>query len=88
MIEYWTERKRPGRYEKRVNFADYAATRDFLDWLAEISEQQGYYPDMNFGRTHVNITIYPETEDGELSEAQRRFAEEVGRRAPGEHYPA
>lgn len=86
MNEHWIERKRPDRYEKRVFFDDYSMTRDFLDWMAEISEREGYYPDMNFGRTHVNITMYVDEESKELSDAQRRFADEVARRSPGKNY--
>ena len=29
-----------------------------LDRLAELSARTGVYPDLGFGKTHVNVTIY------------------------------
>ena len=51
--------------------------RDFLDRAAELSEREGLYPDMGFGRDYVNITIHASEGDTMLSEQQRRFAEEL-----------
>ena len=77
----WIDRKRPARLERRIEFPDYEATRVFLDQLAELSEQQGIYPDTSFGRTYVNLTLYAEGEgEGEdLGEGVRGFAEAVDR---------
>ncbi len=55
--EGWTQQKRPLAWNKRFDFADYAKTRAFLDGLAVLSEACGYYPDLNFARTHVVVTI-------------------------------
>lgn len=82
MVDNWQFRKRPARLERRVEFENYDLTRDFLDLAAELSEREGFYPDMNFGRTHVNMTIHIEGEDNELSAEQRRFAEGVNVFAP------
>ncbi len=74
MTEQWKERQRPHRLERRYNFPDYNTLRDFLDRAAELSEQQGFYPDMGFGRDYVNITIHaPEGED-RLGDIQWQFA--------------
>lgn len=77
MSEQWQERNRPNRLERRYDFADYASLRDFLDRAADLSEQQGLYPDMGFGRDYVNITIHAEEGQDALNELQRRFAEQL-----------
>lgn len=77
MNQDWTERLRPPRLERRLEFADYEGTRGFLDRAADLSERAGIYPDMSFGRTYVNITLH--TEDGatEVSEPLHRFAAQL-----------
>ncbi len=82
MIENWTVRKRPARLERRVDFENYDLTREFLYLTADLSEKEGFYPDMNFGRTHVSMTIHMNDEQAELAQAQRRFAEQVNVFAP------
>lgn len=77
MSDQWQERKRPNRLERRYEFPDYATLRDFLDRAAELSEREGLYPDMGFGRDYVNITIHAEQGADELSDAERRFAERL-----------
>ncbi len=63
MSEAWQVRKRPARLERRVEFSDYTATRDFLDRMAEMSEREENYPNLSFGRTYVNITLNAGAED-------------------------
>ena len=75
----WRERKRPVCLEKRYEFDDYEQLRDFLDQAADLSEKEGYYPDMGFGKDYVNVTIHVEEDQDELSEAQRNFAQELDR---------
>ncbi len=82
MVENWTLRKRPPRLERRVEFDNYELTREFLDLTEELSEKEGFYPDMNFGRTHVSMTIHLADEKAELEPAQLRFAEQVNSFAP------
>jgi len=77
MSDQWQERKRPPRLERRYDFPDYSALRDFLDRAADLSEREGYYPDMGFGRDYLNVTIHPEEGAEELSETKRRFAEQL-----------
>ncbi len=58
---------------RRFQFPGYGATRTFLDALAELSKQEGYYPDLSFGTTYVNVTIRPR--DGErLTDQDAAFA--------------
>ncbi|HEB93842.1 MAG TPA: pterin-4-alpha-carbinolamine dehydratase [Gammaproteobacteria bacterium] len=77
MNEEWRERKRPNRLEKRYGFSDYEALRDFLDRAAELSEREGLYPDMGFGRDYVNITINVAEGADELAMEQRDFAAQL-----------
>lgn len=73
--QQWQERARPARLERRYEFENYIDLRDFLDCAAELSEREGYYPDMGFGRDYVNITIHADDDKGALDPQQRRFAE-------------
>ena len=41
----------------RFEFASYGATREFLDQLAALSKRDEYYPNLNFGKTYVNVSI-------------------------------
>jgi 4a-hydroxytetrahydrobiopterin dehydratase len=74
MNQQWQERPRPARLEGRYEFENYPSLRDFLDRAAELSEREGLYPDMGFGRDYVNVTIYADEESGAVAERQRRFA--------------
>lgn len=68
MDQPWTPRPKPeqaDRLERRIEFADYAATRDFLERLNALSESHKRFPDISFGRTYVNITVRPESDDRE-----------------------
>ncbi|GAB0147616.1 4a-hydroxytetrahydrobiopterin dehydratase [Marichromatium gracile] len=73
----WRERNRPARLERRLSFADYDHTRDFLEDMAGVSERLGYYPDISFGRTHVSITIHAEDGAECVDPARRALAGEV-----------
>jgi pterin-4a-carbinolamine dehydratase len=77
MNEQWSERNRPPRLERRYEFPDYPSLRDFLDRAAELSEREGLYPDMGFGRDYVNVTIHVDDAAEELTAGQRAFAERL-----------
>ena len=74
MSEHWQERIRPVRMERRYEFPDYESLRNFLDSAAEISEREGLFPDMGFGRDYVNVTIHIDEKTNELGEQHRRLA--------------
>ncbi len=63
--------------EKRYEFSSYDELRDFLDQAADISEKEGLYPDMGFGRDYVNITIHADEGSEELTSSQRQFADQI-----------
>lgn len=70
MDQPWTQRTRPDRFERRVEFGDYEATRVFLERLNQLSERLDQYPDISFGRTYVNLTVRPQ-EGQALGEAEQ-----------------
>ena len=77
MSEHWQERNRPARLEGRYEFKDYNTLRDFLERAADLSEREGLYPDMGFGRDYVNITIHVDDGETELAKTHHRFAQEL-----------
>ena len=74
MNSEWKQRKRPARLEKQYQFEDYEELRDFLDRAADLSEREGYYPDMGFARDYVNVTIHAPEDSETVTEQQRQFA--------------
>jgi 4a-hydroxytetrahydrobiopterin dehydratase len=74
MDQPWTHRQRPERLERRIEFEDYDQTRLFLDRLGQLSEREGRYPDISFGRTYVNLTVRPEREEGTVGPPEESFA--------------
>lgn len=69
----WVERERPATLSKRFFFDGYAATSNFLDKLADLSEETGIFPDISFGRDYANVSIHP-GEGEALSETERDFS--------------
>jgi 4a-hydroxytetrahydrobiopterin dehydratase len=63
----------PPKLYRRFEFAAYPEARAFLDRLADLSKETGLYPDLSFGRTYVNVTVYGSGEAGVDAEA-REFA--------------
>jgi pterin-4a-carbinolamine dehydratase len=63
--------------ERRLQFPDYEGLRDFLDQVADLSEQTDVYPNMSFGRTYVNLTLFADDDSGEISAQAEAFAERV-----------
>lgn len=74
MDQPWTQRSRPERLERRIEFPDYESTRTFLERLNELSEREGRFPDISFGRTYVNLTLRAEGDDAPVGEADTLFA--------------
>ncbi|MHB1566736.1 MAG: 4a-hydroxytetrahydrobiopterin dehydratase [Acidiferrobacter sp.] len=68
----WQVHQKPPLLTRRFDFTAYAETRKFLDDLAGLSERTGYYPDLSFGKTRVNVSIAARAET--LGEAEFHFA--------------
>ncbi len=75
----WKERNRPLRLERRFEFVTYELTRDFLDKLGELCEKRQRFPDISFGKTYVNLTMQPNSDEKDpvLSEGDKAFALEI-----------
>lgn len=71
----WQVQQTPPMLSRRFEFSSYAETRNFLRALDPIAERAGYYPDLNFSRTHVSVSIA--ARDERLGEAEFRFASEL-----------
>jgi pterin-4a-carbinolamine dehydratase len=54
----WKPVSHPPSLFCRYEFASYAETREFLDGLMLLSDESQLFPDLGFGKTHVNITIH------------------------------
>lgn len=68
----WKVTKRPPNITRSFEFDSYDEMRDFLDDLAELSEQEDFHPNLNFTRSQVNITIQSYTDT--LGEREYKFA--------------
>ncbi len=82
MEQPWTARPKPEkaeRLERRIEFADYATTRDFLERLNNLSEATQRFPDISFGRTYVNLTVRPDSPDAEalIGAEEEAFASQI-----------
>lgn len=74
-VDGWQINQRQAMMSRRYEFANYDQTRDFLDKLTSLSEKKGYYPDLNFSKGHVNVSIASETK--ELAREAFDFAQAV-----------
>ncbi len=80
-MDKWNERARPLRLERRFEFSTYELTRDFLDRLGELCEKRKRFPDISFGKTYVNLTLMPESDEqnAQLTDEDQNFASEIDR---------
>jgi pterin-4a-carbinolamine dehydratase len=73
----WRSRERPLRLERRLEFPDYESTRLFLEGSEALSEETGIYPNLSFGRTYVNLTLFADEARGEITPELKRFAGQI-----------
>ena len=75
----WNEKSRPARLERRLEFSTYELTRNFLDRLGSLCEKRNRFPDINFGKTYVNLTLKPDVEenDNEITDLDKKLASEI-----------
>jgi pterin-4a-carbinolamine dehydratase len=69
----WQKVAHPPSLFRRYEFQSYSHTREFLERLASLSKESSLYPDLGFGKTHVNVTIHA-TGGGLPTEAEIDFA--------------
>jgi len=76
----WELRGKPPTLFRRFEFPRYAATRDFLDAVAALSEAHKLHPqNINFGATYANISleVTERADDEALGAAEYDFATRV-----------
>lgn len=61
---------------RRFDFGSYAETRHFLDQMTDLSKREDYYPNLNFGKTYVNVSIEGEGQAA-LIERKSTFVSEM-----------
>ena len=80
MDQPWTPRpkpEQPDRLERRLEFADYQATRDFLERLNNLFEARQRFADLSFGRTYVNITVRPDGDAAVVGPEEQVLADAI-----------
>lgn len=81
--EGWTRGERPASLFRRFEFDAYPETRAFVERLAGLSKETGLYPDLSFGKTYVNVTVYASSGEN-IGAAERKFAARAAELATGE----
>lgn len=71
----WRINNEPPVMTKRYEFDAYDETRLFINALADLSENTGYFPNLTFGKTQVTVTIF--TDEKELGGKEFDFASET-----------
>jgi pterin-4a-carbinolamine dehydratase len=71
--EGWKAVQTPPSLFRRFEFKSYAETRAFLERLSALSQETGLYPDLGFGTTYVNVTVYG-TDGGMPGSRELEFA--------------
>ena len=69
----WKPVSHPPSLFCRYEFENYSATREFLDGLMLLSEETQLFPDLGFGKTHVNVRIHGRN-GGQPGAAEVEFA--------------
>ncbi len=75
-MHQWKERTRPIRLERRFEFENYEATRNFLDELGQLCESQKRYPDISFGKTYANLSLASNNNE-EIDSDDKQFASKI-----------
>lgn len=71
----WKESKNASSLEAKFVFEGYETLRDFLDEVAQLTEEMGVHPNISFGRDYASLIIYAQNET--LSEQERDVAEKI-----------
>jgi 4a-hydroxytetrahydrobiopterin dehydratase len=71
--EWETDKK---KIERVFEFDDFTAAMDFVNLVAEISEEQEHHPDIDIRYNRVKLAIFTQTKDG-LTELDFQLAERI-----------
>lgn len=75
MSQSWKESKNASSLEAKFVFDGYGSLRDFLDKVAEVTEEMGVHPNISFGRDFASLIIYAQAET--LSFQERSLADKI-----------
>ena len=71
----WKESKNASSLEAKFVFDGYEILRDFLDEVAQLTEDMGVHPNISFGRDYASLIIY--AQNGTLSDQERDVAAKI-----------
>ncbi|MBE0492855.1 MAG: 4a-hydroxytetrahydrobiopterin dehydratase [Thiomicrospira sp.] len=71
----WKESKNASSLEAKFVFEGYETLRDFLDDVAQLTEEMEVHPNISFGRDYASLIIYAQNET--LSEQERDVAAKI-----------
>ncbi|HEY9017800.1 hypothetical protein [Thiomicrospira sp.] len=71
----WKESKNASSLEAKFVFDGYETLRDFLDEVAQLTEDMGVHPNISFGRDYASLIIYAQQDT--LSDKERDVAEKI-----------
>lgn len=71
----WKESKNASSLEAKFVFDGYETLRDFLDEVAQVTEEMEVHPNISFGRDYASLIIY--AQDGTLSDKERDVAAKI-----------
>ncbi len=71
--EWETDKK---RIERTFEFDDFTAAIDFVNLVAEISEEQEHHPDIDIRYNRVKLSVYTHNKNG-LTELDFQLAERI-----------
>lgn len=75
MTSSWKESRNGLSLEGKFVFEGYSSLRDFLDEVANVTEESDIHPNMSFGRDYASLVLYAVGES--LSESELEFAKRV-----------
>lgn len=75
----WKESKNASSLEAKFVFEGYEILRDFLDDVAQLTEEMEVHPNISFGRDYASLIIY--AQNGTLSEGERSVADKISKLA-------
>ena len=73
-VPEWESDKK--KIERTFEFDDFTAAIDFVNAVAEISEEQEHHPDIDIRDNHVKVSIYTHSKGG-LTELDFQLAERI-----------
>ncbi len=71
----WNQRESPSRIEKRFEFKEYSRISKFMKMVDELCKEKNLYPNINFGKNFVSMTIFLDSE--KVSNIEKDFSNQI-----------